>query len=68
MKGKAGYFKLALCPFCGGEPKFNKQLGYLNWQIHCECCMCVTAPESTKQEVADIWNRRYFEIMAINSK
>lgn len=52
--------ELKPCPFCGGEAVFLKW-GYC-WSVECRNDYCDVLPETaicyTKEEAADIWNRR----------
>jgi len=55
--------KLKKCPFCDGKAKLNKQTDSPNYQVHCERCFCVTAPQSTKKEAAEWWNARVVDVI-----
>jgi Lar family restriction alleviation protein len=51
-----------LCPFCGGKPFIYYQEEMINIEEYCiECtkCSCSTPWVNYKEDVIEIWNRRY---------
>ena len=68
---------LKRCPFCGGQAMLSIEHenagmdgSYLDWQIHCnKCGALIMLPADnfygrksyTKEEAAEVWNRRFGE-------
>ena len=51
--------KLKRCPFCGGEPVFRTYEGdECEYQVSCQYCFAETWIEESKEEAAELWNRR----------
>ena len=58
--------KLALCPFCGGQPEITRPLGGLhNWQMQCQSCHSCgpVTHEETPDKCVLHWNTRYAPII-----
>lgn len=49
--------ELAACPFCGGPAAYADCTGDL-WSADCRICCCSTAPYTTKERAAKMWNAR----------
>ena len=47
------------CPFCGGQPVFEKyEWDEDEYQVKCPYCFAATWIEESKEAAAEEWNRR----------